>query len=181
MIFSDYLKESADAPEVAVDVLADADPDTPEGEAVMADQVEAIMQTAAMEEATFFEGGEEAVEAYRHYLESQVVTEGIISNVAKNNNIIRLNARDDLKRRTAVACMVMAKSKHDPLFVKASKHKLLYRKYKAAIVAKYSKRAFKVARMSQAKHATEVKKEQIPKFQKDKLGNRTNFGTVFGS
>ena len=181
MIFSDYLKEDSAAPEVDVDTLIDPDPDTPEGEQVMASQVEAIMKTAAMEEASFFEGGEEAVDLYRKYLNEQVMTEGIISNAAKNNNIIRLNARDDLKRRTAVAAMMMARAKKDPLWVKCARHKMLYRKYKAAIIAKYGKRAFKIARMSQAKHAIDVKKEEMPKFQKDRTGNRTNFGAVFGN
>ena len=103
MIFSDYLKEDTTEPVSAVDLVMDPDVDTPEGENMLADQVEAIMQTAAVEEMAFWEGGEEALDEYVKMLNEQVMQEGIISSVAKNNNIVRLNARDDLKRRTAVA------------------------------------------------------------------------------
>lgn len=180
MIFSDYLKEDVVAQTTDVDALIDPDPETPEGENIIADQVEAIMQTAAMEEASFFEGGEEAVDAYIKMLNEQVMQEGIISSVAKNNNIVRLNARDDLKRRTSVAAMILARKMKSPLWVKAMRHKSLYRKYKAQIIAKFSRRAFKIARISQAKHAVAAKKAEAPKFQRDITGMRTSMSSVLG-
>ena len=131
MIFSDYLKEDTTEPVSAVDLVMDPDVDTPEGENMLADQVEAIMQTAAVEEMAFWEGGEEALDEYVKMLNEQVMQEGIISSVAKNNNIVRLNARDDLKRRTAVAAMILAKQLKSPLWTKCAKHKMLYKKYKA--------------------------------------------------
>ena len=180
MIFSDVFKENDGEPTTDVEMLIDPDPSTPEGELAMANQVEAIMRTAAMEEAAFFPGGDEAVGSYKMFLNEKVMTEGIISSAAKNNNIVRLNTRDDLKRRTNLAAMMLAKASHDQLWVKASRHKLQYRHYKSMIQKKYWRKAFKIARMSQMKHAEDMKGAAVPKFEKDRTGNRTSMSAVFG-
>ena len=162
-----------------VDALIPPDPDTAEGEDAMANQVELIMRTQAMESATFFEGGEEAIDKYNQWVNEQdLLHEGIISASAKNNNIVRLNTRDDLKRRTNLAALMLAKSKHDPLFNKLALNRVKERKLRSAIYKKYQRQAFKIARMSQRKHAADVKKAPTPVFKKDVTGNRTTFGAV---
>ena len=67
-----------------------------------------------------------------------------------------------------------------PLWTKCAKHKMLYKKYKAEIVKKFGRRAFKIARISQAKHAAVAKKAEAPKFQRDMTGMRTNMSSVLG-
>ena len=182
MFFSEILKEDGALENVEsseVDALITPDPETSEGEEQMADQVELIMRTQAMESAYFFENGQEALERYiQHLNESTSIHEGIISASAKNNNIVQLNTRDDLKRRTNLACLMIAKSKKDPLFTKLALNRKKERQLRGAIYKKYQRQAFKIARMSQSKHAIAAKDAPVPKFQRDTSGMKTSFGAV---
>ena len=182
MFFPELFTEDSDSAGIdasPVDALIPPDPDTAEGEDAMANQVELIMRTQAMESATFFEGGEDAIDIYNQWVnEQQMLHEGIISAAAKNNNIVRLNTRDDLKRRTNLAALMLAKSRHDPLFNKLALNRVKERKLRAAIYKKYQRQAFKIARMSQRKHVVDAKKVPVPSFKKDTTGNRTSMSAV---
>ena len=74
-----------------IDLLGPQDPDTQSGLENIAQQVEDVMQQQALESADYFENGEEAVQEFMNSPEfQQVLTEGIIASVAKNNTVVKL-------------------------------------------------------------------------------------------
>ena len=166
-----------------IDSLIPQDPDSPEAVDVMAQQVEDIMQQQALESAYYFEGAEEAIDEFVNSPEYQVVlNESIIAGVAKNNTIIKLNQRDDMKRRARLASIILAKNANDPLFKKLALNRVKERALRKAIFLKYGKRAYKVALVSKKKHALEIKSHpSMPTFHRDMTGAKTNYASVFAN
>ena len=164
-----------------LDILTPQDPDTQSGLENIAQQVEDVMQQQALESADYFENGEDAIQEFMNSPEfQQVLTEGIIASVAKNNTVVKLNARDDMKRRARLASLIIARERNDPLFKKLALNRVKERALRKAIFTKYGRQAYTAAMISKKKHANEVKNQPaLPKFQKDMTGAKTGFGTVF--
>ena len=190
MIFSDiFLENETDSASQdrasPVDLLLPvANPNSEDGENKMAMTVELLMQQSALENAEYFENGDYALTEFSNYLSGltdndvQHITEGVISAAAKNNTIVQLNTRNDLKRRVHLSCLVLARENKDALWRQYSIARLKERKLRAKIFQKYQKRAYAIALKSQRMHASEVKHSAMPKFVRDKTGNKTTFAAV---
>jgi len=151
--------------------------DSPESIDNMAQEVEDVMQQQALESAMFFNGGEDAVMEYVN--SPSFLNEAIISTVAKNNTIVKLNNRDDLKRRAMVASIVLGRRENHPLYRKVVLFRAKYLAAKKALFKIYGRRAYKVALASMRKHQNTVNSSDAPAFHKDKTGNRTTYNAVF--
>lgn len=82
--------------------------------------------------------------------------------VLKNKNtVIRMNKESDLKRRTVVAAIMMAKAKNDPMYSKLVKYKALYKQSRNKIVAKYSSKASKAAIKGQKEYMKAMRGVQL--------------------
>lgn len=186
MIFRDAIIESAnletDAAEKAENNLLGVRSEDPDDVESVANDINAALAVEACNSASFFDGGSEAVNKYiRHLNEGQVqnVSEAIISSIASRNTIMRLNARDEMKRRVRLGCIIIARNNKDPLFKRLSVLKAKEKAIKRQIYAKYSKKAYVAARLSVRKHNMEVKKDdKAPKFVKDATGNKTSFALI---
>ena len=147
----------------------------------IAKQVNIALATEAFNSAGFFDGGTEAVKSYLEDAEengSESYLEGVIASIAKNNTVLQLNRRDDMKRRVRLACLLIAKRKNDPLFKKVSIYRMKERAAKKAIYGKYMALAYKAAKVSVLKHDQEKTKETAPKFVKDRTGNKASHSAV---
>ena len=148
----------------------------------VANDINAALAVEAFNSASFFPNGEEAVNEYLNYINNNEkinISEAIISAVAKNNNIIQLNARDDMKRRARLGCLILARNAKDPLFKKLSVLRTKERALRKALFKKYMKRAYAAATLSMRKHNADVKSSsEAPKFHKDTTGARTNFAAI---
>lgn len=173
MFFNDYLRE--DTEEVNdVDTLLPQDPETSEGLDNIADQVEDALQHQALENADYFEGGEEAVQSFFESAEVEAMLEAFPFGLgAKKRTIVSMSKKDDLKRRARLASLIIAREKKDPLFDKLAANRVRERALRRAIFQKYEKQAYKVARVSQKKHLAEKKKfPALPFFGKrDDVGH----------
>lgn len=190
MIFSNIFLEnetdsaSQDSANPVDLLLPVANPNSEDGENKMAMTVELLMQQSALENAEYFENGDYALTEFSNYLSGltdsdvQHITEGVISAAAKNNTIIQLNTRNDLKRRVHLSCLVLARENKDALWRQYSIARLKERKLRAKIFQKYQKRAYAIALKSQRMHANEVNHSAMPKFVRDKTGNKTTFAAV---
>ena len=190
MIFSNIFLEnetdsaSQDSANPVDLLLPVANPNSEDGENKMAMTVELLMQQSALENAEYFENGDYALTEFSNYLSGltdsdvQHITEGVISAAAKNNTIVQLNTRNDLKRRVHLSCLVLARETKDALWRQYSIARLKERKLRAKIFQKYQKRAYAIALKSQRMHANEVKHSAMPKFVRDKTGNKTTFAAV---
>lgn len=161
-------------------ILGITDEKSPEFINDVAKQVNVALATEAFNAATFFDGGKEAINSYLEnsrlnqssLAAKKSYLEGVISAAAKNNTIMQLNMRDDMKRRVRLACLIIAKQKKDPLFKKVSIYRMKERAAKKAIYAKYMSLGYKAARLSMSKHEAEKTKDEAPKFVKDRTGNK---------
>ena len=166
-----------------VDAVMPVDAESIAGIERIADDVEDVMQAQALENADYFEGGEEAVHEFmmsprvKSMLEAFPTTGG-----TKFKSIVTLNRKDDLKRRARLASIIVAREKKDPLFDKLAKNRVKERMLRRLIFQKYGRIAFKIARVSQKKHAIEVKKEPaMPFFKKDSNAKVQTFGAVMNT
>ncbi len=161
MLFSSYLNEA----ETDVDIKDDVDDlmDDPNDDDAMAAEVEKHMTTAALEAVSYFEGGEEAVKAFTESAEVQALVE---ARKLSKKTYVRLNKNDDLQRRSNLACLVLAKNHKDPLWAKLAKNRIMERKLRNAIYAKYKNKAALIARKSQVQHVKAMRKlPALPKIQ----------------
>ena len=174
MFFNDYLREDTEEEVNDVDTLLPQDPETSEGLDNIADQVEDALQHQALENADYFEGGEEAVQSFFESAEVEAMLEAFPFGLgAKKRTIVHMSKKDDLKRRARLASLIIAREKKDPLFDKLAANRVRERALRKAIFQKYEKQAYKVARVSQKKHIAEKKKfPSLPFFGKrDDVGH----------
>ena len=168
MFFDDYLKEDAEEEINDVDSLLPQDVDTDAGLEKIADQVEDAVQHQALENADYFDGGEEAVQSFFESAEVEAMLEAFPFGLgAKKRTIVSMSKKDDLKRRARLASLIIAREKKDPLFDKLAANRVRERALRKAIFQKYEKSAYKVARVSQKKHIAEKKRfPSLPFFGK---------------
>ena len=159
MFLDQYLKEdSADGTTMDdVDMLAAAtvNPDSPEAIEAMAHEVEQHMTAAALENMTYFDGGNEFVHSFTESAEVQAMVE---ARKLGKRTFVRLGKVDDLQRRKNLACLVLAKAHNDPLWTKLAKNRVMERKLRNAIYAKYGTKGDKVAKKSQLVHIKNARK-----------------------
>lgn len=153
MIFDQYLREEAEDTDTVVDTLADTereiDPNSAEGIDTIAQRVEDMMTTSALEAVTFFENGEQALKNFTESAEVEALVEA--RKLAKRT-FVRLGKNDDLQRRKNLSCLMLAKEHKDPLWSKWSIARIRERKIRKQIYAKYNNKATVIARKSQQKH-----------------------------
>ena len=192
MFYKELLKfNESSAPKASTEdaedsILGITDEKSPEFIDDVAKQVNVALATEAFNAAMFFDGGKEAVNSYLEeskanstsLASTQSYMEGVVSAVAKNNTIMQLNTRDDMKRRVRLACLIIAKQKKDPLFKKVSIYRMKERAAKKAIYTKYMNLGYKAARLSMSKHEAEKQKASAPKFVKDRTGNKITKASV---
>ena len=155
MLFGNCLKEDA-AGVSDIDVIAgEADPETEEGMDIIADEVESNMRTSALENVTYFDGGEEAQKAFIESAEVQALVE---ARKMSKKTFVRLNKNDDFTRRAHLASLILARNAKDPLFNKLALNRTNERKLRNAIFKKYESKAKIVAKKSQQKHIKNMKK-----------------------
>ncbi len=159
MIFPQSIREGSDMPgtpiEDELDQVINKDPDTPEGMASIAADVENLMMQSALESVSFFEGGEEGV---KHFVESAEVQELLEARKMSKKTFVRLGKNDDLTRRKHLASIIIAKEKNDPLFHQLALNRVKERKLRNAIFKKYENKADLVAKQSQKAHIKSMKK-----------------------
>lgn len=163
MIFGNVIKE--DASEINdIDIVSgDADPETEEGMEAIASEVENNMQSIALENVSYFEGGEDAQKAFIESAEVQALVE---ARKMSKNTFIRLNKNDDLTRRAHLASLILARNTKDPLFNKLALNRVNERKLRNAIFKKYEVKAKAIAKKSQAQHIKAMKKmPALPKIK----------------
>jgi hypothetical protein len=154
MIFGNVIKEEADINDV--DLLAgEADPETEEGMEAIATEVENNMQVAALENVTYFDGGEDAQKAFTESTEVQALVE---ARKMSKKTFVRLNKNDDFTRRAHLASLILARNAKDPLFNKLALNRVKERELRRAIFKKYENKARSVAKKSQAQHIKNMKK-----------------------
>ena len=69
--------------------------------------------------------------------------------LSNKRTIVRLSKETDLERRKTIAAIQMARAKHDPLYNKLVKYKVLSKQARAKITAKYGSKAAKAAVIGQ--------------------------------
>ena len=138
-----------------LDKVINKDPETPEGMEQIANDVENLMRQSALENASFFENGEEAV---KNFTESAEVKALIENRKMGKKTFVRLGKNDDLTRRSHLAALLIAKEKNDPLFKKLALNRVQERKLRKAIFARYGNKAELVAKRSQKQHIKDMKK-----------------------
>lgn len=159
MIFNANAVHESDETAAAIDAKTDpvdamtqdteVDTDSAAGIEAMAAEVNRLLGESSLEALTFFEGGEEAVKKFSESAEVETMLE---SRKMAKNTFVRLNKVDDLQRRKNLACLVLAKSKNDALWTKLAKNRVMERKLRNAIYAKYGNKANMIARKSQQVH-----------------------------
>jgi hypothetical protein len=152
MIFGNVLKEDAEINDV--DLLT-ADPETEEGIEAIAGEVESNMQVAALENVTYFEGGEDSQKAFVESAEVQALVE---ARKMSKKTFVRLNKNDDFTRRAHLASLILARNAKDPLFNKLAQNRVRERDLRRQIFKKYESKAKIVAKKSQAQHIKNMKK-----------------------
>lgn len=165
MFLGNYLNESEKTVDDVIDdmAMADADPDSAEATEDAAKQVEALCRESALENAPFFENGEEAVKNFTESAEVQALVE---ARKMSKNTFVRLNKNDDLTRRSHLACLVLAKKNNDPLWKKLALNRVKERKLREAIYKKYGNKGAIVARKSQQIHIKQMRKmPALPKIK----------------
>ena len=71
--------------------------------------------------------------------------------------MVRLSKQSDLKRRSTIAAIQMAKAKNDNLYHKLVKYKLLFKQTRAKIMNKYGSRATRAAIKGQKEYIKAMK------------------------
>lgn len=153
MLFGNVIKEteiSADP----VETMA-ADPNTEEGMDILAKEVNDMCEAAALENMTYFEGGEEAQKAFIESAEVQALVE---ARKMSKKTFVRLNKNDDFTRRAHLASLILARNAGDPLFKKLALNRVNERKLRTMIFKKYEAKAKIVAKKSQQQHIKTMKK-----------------------
>lgn len=156
MLFN--LHESSDEGEL-VDGLVNKDPNTEEGVNSIADEVENAMQDSTLEAMSLFAGGEEALKEFCESESGQALLE---ARKLGKKTYVRIGKTDDLKRRTNLASLILAREHKDPLFNKLALNRVKERKLRNAIYQKYGNKAARIAKMSQVKHQKVMRK--MPNF-----------------
>lgn len=130
--------------------------------------VEEMCRTQALESATYFEGGDTAVQNFCEQCEVVDEEFGAIQEARKmaKNTYVRLSKNDDFHRRQNMACLVLAKQANDPLFKKLAENRRKERALRSALFKKYGARAKRVANLSQRKHIKDMRKmPALPKIK----------------
>lgn len=65
--------------------------------------------------------------------------------LSNKRTIVRLSKETDLERRKVITAIRMARAKHDPLYNKLVKYKLLFKQSRQKIMAKYGSKATRAA------------------------------------
>lgn len=89
----------------------------------------------------------------------QLVQEGKM----KKKTLVRLSKKDDLTRRTKMSALLLAKEKNDPLYDKLVINRQKKKELVSKIMAKYSMKGQKVAKMAQAEYLRGGTKAVLPK------------------
>ena len=155
MIFNSYLEADETTAMDDVDGLVNKDPDTEEGADNIAKEIEANMQSSALESLIYFDGGEKALKEFCNSEEAQVLVE---SRRMSKKTFVRLGKNDDLTRREHMASLIIAREKKDPLFNKLALNRIKERKLRDQIFKKYGAAAKRVAKRSQNKHIKDMRK-----------------------
>lgn len=128
---------------------------------IMAKEVDDTMRESALENVTYFEGGEEAQKSFIESAEVQALVE---ARKMSKKTFVRLNKNDDFTRRAHLASLILARNSKDPLFNKLALNRVNERKLRSAIFKKYEAKAKMIAKKSQAKHVKDMKKmPSLPK------------------
>ena len=155
MIFGNVMKEDAAGVKDIDLISGEVDADTEEGMEAIAAEVENNMQAAALESASYFEGGEEAQKSFMESAEVQALVE---ARKMSKKTFVRLNKNDDYTRRAHLASLILARTAGDPLFKKLALNRVKERQLRNAIFKKYESKARMVARKSQQQHIKNMKK-----------------------
>jgi hypothetical protein len=156
MIFTHENDNTIGSPiEDEVDKVINKDPDTPEGIASIAADVENLMMQSALESASYFENGEEGV---KNFTESAEVQQLLEARKMSKKTLVRLGKNDDFTRRKHLAAIVIAKEKNDTLFHQLALNRVKERKLRNLIFKKYENKATLVAKQSQKEHIKAMKK-----------------------
>jgi len=167
MFFNDYMLESEDLESEDIDKVMTPTEGTTEEEQIIANQVEEIVQTEAFDAAQYFEGGAEAIEQFMESAEMKAQLEAFGPfGMNKKNTFVRMSRKDDLQRRTHLACLILAKNHKDPLFTKLANNRIKERALRKQIFSKYEQKASRIARISQKKALANKKKFNFPFFKK---------------
>lgn len=147
-----FLKEEVENPNLdsdLVDAVTIRDPETAEGVDNLANDVENLMQQAALESVSFFENGESAL---KNFCESSEVQALVEARKMSKKTFVRLGKNDDLTRRTHLACLLLAREHNDSLFKALALNRVKERKLRAAIFQKYGNKGKMIALRSQKQH-----------------------------
>ena len=77
--------------------------------------------------------------------------------LSNKRTMVRLSKETDLERRKVIAAIQMARAKHDPLFNKLVKYKLLFKQSRQKIMAKYGAKATRAAIQGQKEYIKAMK------------------------
>ena len=163
MLFNGYVRESADdeALEDVMDTMDAESLDDAEANDAMAREVETHMLTAAMENMSLYDGGDEAYTALTESAGFDAILE---ARRIPKNTFVRLNKQDDLQRRQHLACLVLAKNHNDSAFKKYKFYRAKAKEQKKIIIKKYANRAKIIASKSQKVHIKNMRKlPSLPK------------------
>lgn len=152
LYFNETSKKDDD---VTVAGMGDGDTESEEAQDKIADEINANLMGAALENMLFFEGGEEALQEFCRSEEVQVLVE---SRRMPKKTFVRLGQNDDLHRRENMACLIVARERKDPLFKQLALNRVKERKIRNAIYKKYCNIAKVIAKKSQKKHIVDMKK-----------------------
>lgn len=155
MLIPELKSFSEDANTVVDDYsLVKKDPDTEEGQIAIADEVEQAMSKCAKENMVFFNNGEEALKEFCSSEEYAAIQE---ARRLGKRTYVRLGMKDDLTRRSNMACLILAREHNDPLWKKLAKIREAEKKTREAIYAKYGNQANRIAKISQREHIKDMK------------------------
>ena len=77
--------------------------------------------------------------------------------LSNKRTMVRLSKETDLERRKVIAAIQMARAKHDPLYNKLVKYKLLFKQSRQKIMAKYGSKATRAAIQGQKEYIKAMK------------------------
>ena len=154
MLFNNYIKESDDMETNDIDAV-NKDPDTEEGAMNIANEIERACEESALENITFFENGEQAL---KEFCESEQVQALVEARKMSKKTFVRLGKTDDLTRRTNLACLILARENHDPLWKKLALNRVNERKIRNAIYKRYRNKGERIAKLSQKQHIKDMQK-----------------------
>ena len=77
--------------------------------------------------------------------------------LSNKRTMVRLSKESDLKRREVITAIHLARAKHDPLYNKLVKYKMLSKQTRQKIMAKYGSKASRVAVKGQKEYIKAMK------------------------